>query len=156
MRIVLYQPDIPQNTGTILRLAACMDVAVDIVGPAGFDLSDRALRRAGLDYIGHVDIARHQSWQSFLHARNRDRTATRLVLLTTKARMRHVDFDFRPDDCLLFGRESAGVPDEVRNTSDHCLKIPMANNMRSLNVAVSVAMVLSEALRQTGGFSSDS
>lgn len=152
MRIALYQPDIPQNTGTILRLAACMNVAVDIIEPAGFDLSDRSLRRAGLDYLDHVDIARHQSWQAFHATLRTGSPRVRLILMTTKAPTRHVDFEFRATDTILFGRESAGVSDEVATAADHRLKIPLAGDMRSLNVAVSVAMTLGEALRQTDGF----
>jgi len=154
MRIALYQPDIPQNTGTILRLAACMNVAIDLIGPAGFDLSDRSLRRAGLDYLDHVDITRHQSWQAFVPQHRAQSPASRLVLMTTKATSQHIDFEFMSSDTLLFGRESAGVPDEVAREADHTLKIAIASNLRSLNVAVSVAMTLGEALRQTDGFAS--
>jgi tRNA (cytidine/uridine-2'-O-)-methyltransferase len=150
MRIALYQPDIPQNTGTILRLAASLNVAVDIIGPAGFDLSDRALKRAALDYIEATEITRHPAFSHFRHAA---RTAgSRIVLLTSRAETPHVDARFRPSDILLVGRESAGVPDEVREAADLHLRIPMRRNLRSLNVAVALAMVLGEALRQTGGF----
>ncbi len=152
MRIALYQPDIPQNTGTILRLAACMNVAIDLIGPAGFDLSDRSLRRAGLDYLDHVNITRHQSWQAFQLMRSAQSPPTRLILMTTKAATRHIDFEFQTSDTLLFGRESAGVPDAVASTADHALKVAITNDLRSLNVAVSVAMALGEALRQTDGF----
>lgn len=152
MRIALYQPDIPQNTGTILRLAACMDVNVEIIGPAGFDLSYRTLRRSGLDYLDHVKMTRHQSWDAFLTAHTAQAGAPRLVLLTTKAKTQHVEFAFDRSDTLLFGRESAGVPDDVHDAVDHQITIPMAGGLRSLNVAVSAAMALGEALRQTGGF----
>lgn len=154
MRIALYQPDIPQNTGTILRLAACLGVGVDVIGPAGFDLSDRALRRAGMDYINAVDLVRHDGWMSFQACRKGGEAeeAGRLVLLTTAADHRYSDFSFRPSDVLLFGRESAGVPGEVHEAADVRLTIPMRRGMRSLNVAVSAAMVLGEALRQTGQF----
>ena len=152
MRIALYQPDIPQNTGTILRLAACLGLGVDVIGPTGFDFSDRSLRRAGLDYLDHVEIARHQSWDAFLTLRKQASSASRLILMTTKATNSHIDFEFHTTDILLFGRESAGVPEEVAAASDHTLKIPLANDMRSLNVAMSVAITVGEALRQTNGF----
>lgn len=152
MRIALYQPDIPQNTGTILRLAACLNVEVDIIGPAGFDYSDRSLRRAGLDYLDHVQIARHQSWNTFLETRQQAELASRLVLMTTKGTNRHLDFQFDATDTLLFGRESAGVPDHVAAASDHKLRIPLNGDLRSLNVAMSVAITVGEALRQTDGF----
>ena len=152
MRIALYQPDIPQNTGTILRLAACMAVAVDVIGPAGFDLSDRALRRAGMDYLQIANLLRHESWKGFQAWRHHEADGQRLVLLTTAADQRYTDFDFQPSDILLFGRESAGVPDEIHQSADARLIIPMYKGLRSLNVAVSAAMVLGEALRQTQGF----
>jgi len=148
MRLALYQPDIPQNTGTLLRLGACLGVAVDIVAPAAFDLSDRALRRAGLDYLAHVEIARHASFAAFeaaLRARG-----GRLVLLTTQAEMAYTGFAFRAGDTLLVGRESAGVPEAVHRVADARLRIPMRAGLRSLNVAVAAAMVLGEALRQVG------
>ncbi len=150
MRLALYQPDIPQNTGTLLRLAACLGVAVDVIGPTGFDMTDRALRRAGLDYLGHVEIVRHLSFEAFDGAR---RTAgRRLVLLTTRAGTAHHTFDFGPADTLLMGRESAGVPEHVHQAVDARLRIPMRPGLRSLNVAVAAGLVLGEALRQTGGF----
>jgi tRNA (cytidine/uridine-2'-O-)-methyltransferase len=156
MRIALYQPDIPQNTGTILRLAACLGVAVDVIGPAGFDLSNAALRRAGMDYIGSADLTRHDSWQTFLNARGAHATdradQSRLILLSSKASVPHITFDFRPTDILLLGRESAGVPDHVRDACDSAVRIPMRTGLRSLNIAVAGAMVLGEALRQTDGF----
>jgi tRNA (cytidine/uridine-2'-O-)-methyltransferase len=160
MRIALYQPDIPQNTGTILRLAACMGVAVDIIGPAGFDLSNAALRRAGMDYIGSADLTRHDSWQAFLDVQDVAATAfegdvlkqSRLILLSSKASVPHITFAFQPTDVLLLGRESAGVPNAVRDACDASVRIPMLPGLRSLNIAVAGAMVLGEALRQTGGF----
>ena len=153
MRITLYQPDIPQNTGTILRLAACMNVGVDIIGPAGFDLSDRALKRAGLDYLQFVDLMRFDGWTSFQETRGQpDCQHRRLIVLSTSADTAFTDFTFQTSDCLLFGRESAGVPEHVHAAADARLRIPMRPGLRSLNVAVSAAMVLSEALRQTGGF----
>lgn len=148
MRIALYQPDIPQNTGTILRLAACMGIAVDIIEPAGFDVSYRSLRRAGLDYLDHVDITRHVSFEAFLDLRRQ----LRHVLLTTRAGTAHVEFHFHKDDVLLLGRESAGVPDAVHAAIAERIRIPMRSEMRSLNIAVAASMVLGEALRQTSGF----
>lgn len=150
MRLALYQPDIPQNTGTLLRLCACLGVAVDIIEPCGFLFTDRGLRRAGMDYLVLADVARHESWRAFL-AVLRDRRS-RLVLLTRKGPVSYTDFAFAPDDVLLLGRESAGVPDEVRANVDAALRIPLMPGLRSLNVALAGAMVLGEALRQTGSF----
>ena len=150
MIIALYEPDIPQNTGTILRLAACLGVAVHIVGPAGFAASDKAFRRAGLDYLDHVSIVNHVSFDTFEGWRRRE--GRRSVLLSTKASLAHIDFAFRDSDVLLCGRESAGVPEAVHQASDAGVRIPMQKGLRSLNVAVSLAIVLGEALRQTGGF----
>lgn len=152
MRLALYQPDIPQNTGTILRLSACLDVPCDIIAPAGFDMSDRALRRAGLDYLEHVKISRHASFEEF--EAERARRGGRLILLSTKAEMPYCSFIFRETDCLLLGRESSGVPENVHEAADERLVIPMSQDMRSINVAMAAAMVLGEALRQTGHFSS--
>jgi len=150
MRVALYQPDIPQNTGTILRMAACLNVAVDVIGPAGFDMSDRALRRAGLDYLGHVQITHHRSFAEFDSRRIRD--GARLVLLTTSGAMPYHECDYRHGDILLAGRESAGVPPEVHERADARVRVTMSVGLRSLNVAVALAMVLGEALRQTGHF----
>jgi tRNA (cytidine/uridine-2'-O-)-methyltransferase len=150
MRVALYQPDIPQNAGTILRLAACLNVGVDIIGPAGFDLSDRALKRAALDYIDAVEITRHPAFSQFRDAARG--AGSRLVLLTAKAQMPYTAAKFEPSDILLVGRESAGVPEDVRQAAALHLRIPMREDMRSLNVAVALAMVLGEGLRQTGGF----
>jgi len=152
MRLALYQPDIPQNTGTILRLASCLGVPVDIIGPAGFDLSDRSFRRAGLDYLDHAALVRHESFAAFERTRATQQPSPRLVLLTTKAEATHIGFGFSSDDVLLLGRESAGVPDAVHARADARIKIPMRAGLRSLNIAVAAAMVLGEALRQTGGF----
>lgn len=152
MRLALYQPDIPQNTGTILRLAACMNIPVDVIGPTGFDMSDKALRRAALDYLTYVQITRHESWQSYLVARKE--INGRLLLLSSRASQPYCDFEFRADDTLLLGRESAGVPDAVAAVADARLRIPIRGDMRSLNVAVAAAMVLGEALRQTHRFPS--
>jgi tRNA (cytidine/uridine-2'-O-)-methyltransferase len=150
MRIALYEPDIPQNTGTILRLAACLGVAADIIEPAGFPVSDRAFRRAGMDYLDQVTIARHASWQAF--AAWRAQAGARLILFTTGSATSYLDHAFRPDDLLLFGRESAGVPEAVHQAAQARLVIPMRPGFRSLNVAVAAAMAVGEALRQTGGF----
>ncbi|NRP74140.1 tRNA (cytidine(34)-2'-O)-methyltransferase [Ensifer psoraleae] len=147
LRIALYQPDIPGNTGTILRLAACLGLAVDIIEPAGFDLSDRNLKRAGMDYIAAVTLTRHVSWERF--EAWRATTGRRLVLASTKAAEPYTRFSFRPDDLLLFGRESAGVPDHVHERADGRVVIPMAPGQRSLNIAISAAMIVGEAIRQT-------
>jgi tRNA (cytidine/uridine-2'-O-)-methyltransferase len=148
MRLALYQPDIAQNTGTMLRMAACLGVGVDIIEPCGFVFADPRLRRAGMDYLDSVDLARHISWQAFLAARAAD--SGRLVLLTTRAATAYTDAPFHADDTLMVGRESAGVPDAVHALADLRVKIPLRKNLRSLNVAVAAAMVLGEALRQTG------
>jgi tRNA (cytidine/uridine-2'-O-)-methyltransferase len=148
MRIALYQPDIAQNTGTILRLAACLSVEAHIVEPAGFATSDRAFRRAGMDYLDQVTLVRHVTWAAF-EAWRRER-ALRLVLFTTKGERSYLDHRFSGDDILMFGRESAGVPDEVHAAADARLLIPMRPGLRSLNVAMACAMAVGEALRQTG------
>lgn len=147
MRLALYQPDIPQNAGTLMRLAACLGVAVDLIGPAGFDASDRAFRRAALDYLAHVDLTRHESWTAFQAARMP--APSRLVLLTSKAETEYLDFAFRSGDILMLGRESAGVPEQVHAAADERIRIAIRPELRSLNVAVAGAMVLGEALRQT-------
>ncbi|MEX2740925.1 tRNA (cytidine(34)-2'-O)-methyltransferase [Rhizobium mongolense] len=147
LRLALYQPDIPGNTGTILRLAACFGVGVDIIEPAGFDISDRNLKRAGMDYIAAVALTRHASWDRFEEWRAQ--TGRRIVLASTKASVRYTDFAFRPDDILLFGRESAGVPAHVHEKADGRILIPMVEGQRSINVAVSAAMIAGEAMRQT-------
>lgn len=152
MRLALYQPDIPQNTGTILRLSACVGVPIDLIGPAGFDFSDRSFRRAGLDYLDHVDITRHDSFAAFAAGLAAHDPPPRLDLLTTHAPETHLGFAFRASDVLLLGRESAGVPDAVHNQADARVRIPMRPGLRSLNIAVAAAMVLGEALRQTNGF----
>jgi tRNA (cytidine/uridine-2'-O-)-methyltransferase len=146
MRLALYQPDIPQNTGAMLRLAACFGVAVDLIGPCGFVWSDRRLRRAGMDYLEGVTLTRHESWAAY----RATRAAGRLLLLTTAGDRVYADFAFRPDDTLLVGRESAGVPADVATSADARIVIPMARGVRSLNVALAAAVVLAEALRQTG------
>jgi tRNA (cytidine/uridine-2'-O-)-methyltransferase len=148
LRIALYQPDIAGNTGTILRFAACLDLGVDIVEPAGFPLSDRALKRAGMDYLEMAALSRHADWNAFENWRRAN--TRRLVLLTTKAATSYTDFAFAAGDILLFGRESAGVPQEIHQAADARLTIPMRPGARSINVALSVAMVAGEALRQLG------
>ena len=147
MHIALYQPDIPQNTGTILRLCACFGIAAHIVEPAGFPTSDRAFRRAGMDYLDAVAITRHRSWHDFEAWRRVERH--RLVLFTTAAQLSYLDYRYRADDVLLFGRESAGVPQEIHAAADARLVIPIRRGLRSLNVAVAAAMAAGEALRQT-------
>jgi tRNA (cytidine/uridine-2'-O-)-methyltransferase len=156
MRIALYQPDIPQNTGTILRLGACLGVAVDVIGPAGFDMSDRTLRRAGLDYLEHVELTRHVSFASFESWRLGDgrESPPRLILLTTHGGVSHLDFAFKRTDILLLGRESAGVPDSVHASADARVRIPMRAGLRSLNIAMAAAIVAGEALRQTNAWPS--
>lgn len=149
-RLAIYQPDIPQNTGTMLRLAACLGVPVEIIEPAAFDVSDRNLRRAGMDYLNHVAITRHISWRSFEVWRQEGKG--RLVLASTKAAVAYTDFAYEPNDIILVGRESAGVPDEVHQAADARVVIPLQPGLRSLNVAVTAAMILGEALRQTGSF----
>ncbi|MFC3164618.1 tRNA (cytidine(34)-2'-O)-methyltransferase [Ciceribacter thiooxidans] len=147
LRIALYQPDIPGNTGTILRLAACLGLGVDIIEPAGFDISDRNLKRAGMDYLNSVSLARHVNWERF--EAWRATTGRRLVLASTRAATPYTDFAFRSDDILLLGRESAGVPELVHDAAEARVIIPMVPGQRSINVAMSAAMIAGEALRQT-------
>ena len=151
LRLALYQPDIPQNAGSLMRLCACLGVAMDIVEPCGFLLSDRNFRRAGMDYRAGLDLTRHDDWETF----RRNRVAKgngRVLLLNTKGAQPYTDFAFTPGDTLLVGRESAGVPEAVHAQVEARLLIPMRPGMRSLNVAQAAAMVLGEALRQTQGF----
>ncbi len=148
--LALYQPDIAQNTGTLIRLAACLGTTLHIIGPAGFDMSDRNLRRAGMDYIELATVVRHVGWtdfEAFATAAGR-----RLVLATTKGSMPYVDFLFHENDIILMGRESAGVPEAVHGRADGRIVIPMKPDARSINMAVSAGMILGEALRQLGGF----
>ncbi|HYA07900.1 MAG TPA: tRNA (cytidine(34)-2'-O)-methyltransferase [Xanthobacteraceae bacterium] len=149
LRIALYEPDIPPNTGTVLRLCACLGLEAHIIEPAGFATSDRAFRRAGLDYLDAVVVVRHASWREF--AAWRRLYAHRLILFTTAATVCYLDYRFAADDILLFGRETAGVPQPVHDDADARLVIPMQPGLRSLNVAVAAAMAAGEALRQTGG-----
>ena len=149
LRIALYQPDIAGNAGTILRLGACLGIGIDIIEPTGFDMSDRALRRAGMDYLEiaaltrHVDFAAFEAW--------RREAGRRLILFTTKAEQPHTSFAFAASDILLFGRESAGVPGHVHDAADARLIIPMPGGGRSLNVALAAAMAAGEAMRQIAG-----
>ena len=152
MRLALYEPDIPQNAGAILRMAACLGVAADLIEPLGFLMDDKRVRRAGMDYLATAEVARHRSWAAFMSARRRDGEAGRLVLLTTRAPAAYVDFDFSDEDTLMVGRESGGVPQEVAAACDARVRIPMVDGMRSLNVAVAASMVLGEALRQIDAF----
>lgn len=169
MRIALYQPDIPQNAGAIFRLAACLGIPVDVIEPCGFVLDDRRLRRVAMDYGGQAEIVRHASWKKYTDSRAEadGRAETdgraggradgdvigRVVLLTTSGTTPYTDFTFETSDTLLLGRESAGVPDSVHSAADARLIVPMADGARSLNVVTATALVLGEALRQTGGFS---
>lgn len=153
MRLALFQPDIPQNTGTLLRLGACLDLPLDIIEPCGFIFNEKAMRRAGMDYLNMVNYRRHNSWQDFLTYRQEHPDEYgRIVLLTTHASLPYTDFKFEPNDIILMGRESAGVPEAVHNIADSRLLIPMNKNARSINVAVSAVMVIGEALRQTNLF----
>jgi tRNA (cytidine/uridine-2'-O-)-methyltransferase len=147
MRIALYEPDIPQNTGTILRLCACLGVEAHIIEPAGFPTSDRAFRRAGMDYLDHIEIKRHASWAAFELWRLK--AHSRLILFTTHASLCYLDHGYRADDILLFGRESSGVPSAVHEAADARVLVPMREGLRSLNVAMVAAMAVGEALRQT-------
>ncbi len=146
MRLALFQPDIPQNTGTLLRTAACLGVVVDLIEPCGFVFSEKGLKRAGMDYLAAVELVRHLSWQAF--AESDTRRQGRLVLLSTRSATPYTDVKFTAHDILMVGRESAGVPDDVYQSADLTVTIPMAPDSRSLNVAIAAAMVLGEALRQ--------
>jgi tRNA (cytidine/uridine-2'-O-)-methyltransferase len=147
VRLALYQPDIPQNAGAMLRLAACLGVAVDVIEPCGFVFDDRKLKRAGMDYLELAAVRRHDSWNAYLAQRE----PGRLVLLTTRGATPYHEFRFRGDDTLVVGRESAGVPAEIHAAVDARLRITMVAGARSLNVALAAAIALGEALRQTGG-----
>ena len=149
LRLALYEPDIPQNTGTLLRAAACLGFAVELIEPAGFAITDKNLRRAGLDYLPAALLTRHASWTAFEDWRAT--TGRRLILLTTRADASAFDFVWRPDDVIMVGRESAGVPETVHATADARLKVPMRPGFRSLNVALTAAMVMGRALAETGG-----
>ena len=151
MRLALFQPDIPGNVGTILRLAACLDVGVDIIEPCGFPFSDRALKRAGMDYLEQSDFERHADWHAFRAAHPQKR----LILFSTKGALPYTDAIYEADDILLLGSESAGAPNFVHQAADLILRIPLRTGTRSLNVAVTAGIVLAEALRQTEGFPDD-
>ncbi|MFY8095218.1 MAG: tRNA (cytidine(34)-2'-O)-methyltransferase [Niveispirillum sp.] len=142
-RLALYQPDIPQNAGTLMRLGACTGVGLDIIEPCGFILDDKRMKRSVMDYADHADVTRHVSWAAF-----RAQRRGRLVLLTTRAAVPYTQVTYQPDDILLLGRESAGVPDDVHDAADLRVLIPMRPGTRSLNVAIAAAMVLGEVLRQ--------
>jgi tRNA (cytidine/uridine-2'-O-)-methyltransferase len=148
MRLALYEPDIPHNLGAFIRLSAGLGVPLDVIEPCGFPVDDKRIRRAAMDYYDLATLVRHASWAAF----RRDRPPGRLVLLTTTGAQRLPDATFRPDDILLLGRESAGVPPEVHAAADLRVRIPLQAGARSLNVALAASMVLSEALRQTSGF----
>jgi tRNA (cytidine/uridine-2'-O-)-methyltransferase len=150
MNLALFEPDIPQNTGTILRLCACVGAMAHIIEPAGFPTTDRAFRRAGMDYLDAVEIMRHRAWPDFEAWRRRE--GRRLVLFTTAAQVSYLDYRYQADDILLFGRESAGVPANVHAAADARVVIPLKSGLRSLNVAMAAAIGLSEALRQTSGW----
>jgi tRNA (cytidine/uridine-2'-O-)-methyltransferase len=149
IRLVLFQPDIAQNAGAMMRLAACMGISLDLIEPCGFPLDNQRMRRAGMDYLDRLDLVRHASWPKF-----REAADGRLVLLTTAATQSHIDFAFQDNDMIVVGRESAGVPPDVHDAADARIRIPMRHGMRSLNVAQAAAIGLCEALRQTGQFPS--
>jgi tRNA (cytidine/uridine-2'-O-)-methyltransferase len=151
MLLALFEPDIPQNTGSLIRLSACMGVPLHVIEPCGFPFDDKRLRRVSLDYYDLAAIQRHRSWAAFLDWRQTHKSG-RLVLMTTKAKQCYAEFGFAADDILLLGRESSGVPDYVHEAIDAGVTIPMRADTRSLNVALAAGMVLGEALRQTGGF----
>ena len=150
MRLALFQPDIPQNLGAAIRLCACLGVFLDVIEPCAFPLSDRTLKRAALDYSDQARIRLHRSWDDF--RAGPERQTGRLVLFTTRVALPYTEFAFSADDTLLFGRESAGVPEEVHQAAEARLLIPLQPGLRSLNVVTAAAMALGEALRQTGGF----
>ena len=150
MRLALYQPDIAPNVGTLIRLGACLDVPVDVIEPCGFPFGDKAMRRAALDYGAYADVVRHLSWSHFLATQGQQPDRGRLILLSTKADVCYTAFQFQADDTLMVGRETAGVPDTVWDETDAQVTVGMIPGVRSLNVATAAAMVLGEALRQTG------
>ena len=149
MRIALYQPDIPQNTGNIFRLGACLGVPVDVIEPTGFIFDDKKFKRSAMDYINHLNYKRHLDWEHFLKWVKNNQG--RLILMTTKSEKSYYNCKFQPSESLLFGRESAGVPNDVHDIADHRLTIPMKNEVRSINLSSSVALVIGEGLRQING-----
>ena len=152
MRLALFEPDIAQNAGTLMRLAACLGVAVDLIEPCGFIVGDAKFRRSAMDYIDRVELVRHRSWSAFQEKRRSGQLPGRLVLLTTRADLRYAEARFASDDILMVGRESAGVPDTVHAAADLRVLVPMRPGLRSINVALAAGMVLGEALRQTNLF----
>jgi tRNA (cytidine/uridine-2'-O-)-methyltransferase len=150
MHLALYQPDIPQNTGAMLRMAACFGLAVDVIEPTGFVFGEARMRRAGMDYWNRVEIRRFSDWQAF--AADRRDAGARLILMTTRGDRIYTDFTFQAGDTIVMGRESAGVPDDIHAACDARLRVPMAAGTRSLNVAQTAAIAVAEGLRQTGGF----
>ncbi|MGH1403479.1 MAG: tRNA (cytidine(34)-2'-O)-methyltransferase [Alphaproteobacteria bacterium] len=149
MEIALYQPDIPQNLGAMMRLCACTNTGLNIIEPCGFPLDTRKIKQSALDYYDQITLKRYESWDSFLDFRQRQTPAPRIILMTTKASKAYVDVEFRPNDILLAGRESAGVPEDVHNLVDERICIPMETGFRSLNIVNATSMILGEALRQT-------
>ncbi len=153
MRLALFQPDIPQNTGTLLRLGACLDLPIDIIEPCGFIFNEKAMKRAGMDYLHLASYKRHNSWQDFIdYRKDHPNEYGRIILMTTKSTKPYTDFKFKPNDIILMGRESAGVPESIHELADARITIPMNQNARSINVAVSAVMVIGEALKQTNLF----
>jgi tRNA (cytidine/uridine-2'-O-)-methyltransferase len=146
MRLCLFEPEIAGNVGAVMRLGACMGVSIDLIEPMGFDWDDKRVRRTAMDYIDHVDVKRHSSFQAFRQA-----TPGRLILFTTRGTASPYEFSFQSDDILLFGKESGGVPSDVAEASYAKLRIPIRGEVRSFNLATSAALALGEALRQTGG-----
>ena len=144
--IALYQPDIPQNTGSIMRLAACFGFTLHIIEPAGFLIDDKRLKRVAMDYVAYLELVRHESWNKF-YSWSRAQSK-RILLATTKARQSYLDVEYQPNDVIIFGRESSGVPDKVHDKSDVRIRIMMQNNIRSFNVSNSCAIIMSEAIRQ--------
>jgi len=153
MRIALFQPDIAQNTGTLLRLGACLNIPIDIIEPCGFRFNSKEMKRAGMDYLDKVDYKKHISWEEFLEYRNENPNEYgRIILLSTKASQNYCNFEFKENDILLLGRESCGAPEEVHEKSDARVIIPMHGETRSINIAISASMVLGEAMRQCDCF----
>ena len=146
MRIALFEPDIPQNTGNIFRLGACLGIEVDIIEPTGYVFDDKRFKRSSMDYIDHIKYKRHLDWDSFYEWSEKNNF--RLILLTTKSKKKYIEYKFQHNDILLFGRESAGVPQNIHDIVDEQLTIPMKKNLRSINVSSSVALVVGEACRQ--------
>jgi len=150
MRIALYEPDIPQNTGNIFRLSACLGLSIDIIEPTGYIFNDKRFKRSSMDYIKHIEYKRHLDWDSFFKWANKNNF--RLILLTTKSDKNYYNYSFKENDILLFGRESAGVPEKIHNEVDEKLTIPMVKELRSINVSSAVALVVGEACRQLNLF----